>query len=144
MTDHQAIINLFLTCLSSFRAVDSLSIKEVYALPCTLSTPTEFKFIRLQRELDEVITEIMEQLTTAQMEQVRICALSYESLVENQYIACAHWQFETENKQVFADFCAFYHIEVNKDKCLFRHVNSQEVDQLKTFAHSIEIAELEN
>jgi len=142
MTDHQAITNLFTSYLAAFKRADKAALSNAYFLPCSLSTPTEVKFIRQKVELDEVITEILMQIEQSQTQNIDICSLSYEQLNTNQYIACAHWQFKNHDKQVFADFCAFYHIEIKQDKVAFRHVISHENDQLKTFVNTIEITDL--
>ena len=60
----------------------------------------------------QALNEIFIQLKQANTTKIVARNASYMSINDNLLLACVDWDFIDDQGQVFADFCAYYHISI--------------------------------
>ena len=106
----QQIENLFDDYLTAFRAYDLDAVVGCYHLPCTLYTPEKIVLVSNIDECRQELNDIFTQLKQANIAKVVARKASYMSINNDLLLACVDWGFIDAKGQVFADFCAYYHI----------------------------------
>ena len=108
----QQIKSLFESYLSAFSVYDLDAVIACYQLPCTLHTPDKVVLLNNIDECRQEFNNIFAQLKEAKTAKIIARKASYLSISNDLLLVCIDWDFIDEQEEVFADFCAFYHIRV--------------------------------
>jgi len=106
----QQIENLFNQYLTAFSAYDLDAVVACYHIPCTLHTPDKIVLVNSIDECRQELNDIFIQLKQANTAKIVARSASYMSINDDLLLACVDWEFIDKQGQVFADFCAYYHI----------------------------------
>jgi len=108
----QQIETLFDHYLAAFSAYDLDAVVACYHIPCTLHTPDKIVLINSIDDCRQELNDIFTQLKQANTAKIIARKASYMSINDELVLACVDWDFIDEQGQVFADFCAFYHLSI--------------------------------
>ena len=87
--------------------------------PSTTSAPAIPDKIVLVNSIDDCrqeLNDIFTQLKQANTAKIVARSASYMLINDDLLLACVDWDFIDEQGQVFADFCAYYHISILNGK----------------------------
>lgn len=108
----QQIESLFNCYLAAFSTYDLDAVVACYHIPCTLHTPEKIVLVNNIDDCRQELNDIFTQLKKANTAKIVARKASYTSINDDLLLACVDWRFIDEQEQVFADFCAYYHISV--------------------------------
>lgn len=108
----QQIEALFDNYLAAFSAYDLDAVVACYHIPCTLHTPDKIVLVNSIDDCRQELNDIFTQLKQANTAKIIAQKASYMSISDDLLLACVDWDFIDEQGQVFADFCAYYHISI--------------------------------
>ena len=135
------IEHLFNHYLSAFKAYNIDGVSACYHLPCTLSTPDKIVLLTTEEQCQQEFIDIFTQLKANDTANIVAKKASYQKITENLMLACIDWDFIDDNQNVFADFCAYYHlVEVNQTVKIV-NVVSHELSNSLTLANQFELAQ---
>jgi len=103
---------LFERYISAFSAYELDAVIACYQLPCTLHTPDKVVLLNNIDECKQEFGDIFAQLKQAKTAKIIARKASYISISGDLLLVCVNWDFIDEQENVFADFCAYYHIRV--------------------------------
>jgi len=107
---NQQLDNLFQKYISAFKQYDLLAVQDCYQLPCTLHTPDKIAYLAdnasFKREFDDIFTVLQH----ANTDNIIATKATYSLGIGDTLDVCIDWAFIDDKKEVFADFCAFYHL----------------------------------
>ena len=106
------IETLFEHYLVAFSHCDLDAVVACYHIPCTLHTPDNMVLVKNIDDCRQALNEIFIQLKQANTTKIVARNASYMSINDNLLLACVDWDFIDDQGQVFADFCAYYHISI--------------------------------
>mgnify|MGYP005985317867 CR=1 FL=1 len=106
----QQIENLFNHYLAAFSAYDLEGVVACYHIPCTLHTPDKIALVNSIEDCRQEFSDIFTQLKQANTAKIVARSASYMSINDDLLLACVDWDFIDDQGEVFADFCAYYHI----------------------------------
>jgi hypothetical protein len=124
------ITDLFDNYLEAFKQYKLDDVVNFYHLPCTLNTPDKVVLISTVEDCKKEFLEIFSQLKAANTIDIVVKKSSYTQMNNNVFLACVDWEFIDGNGDVFADFCAYYHLlNVGETECKLKiiNVNSHEL-----------------
>ncbi|MCW8866518.1 MAG: hypothetical protein OQK09_00545 [Colwellia sp.] len=141
------IERLFSRYLAAFEAYDLESVCACYHLPCTLNTPDKIILLTDTEQCRQEFSDIFAQLKQANTRKIMAQKASFMQISENLLLACVNWDFIDDNNQVFADFCAFYHIsmisndsaEETNQELKIMNVVSHELSNAISLPHSFSV-----
>ncbi len=102
--------NLFQAYISAFKHYDLSAVQTCYQLPCTLHTPDKIAYIANNASFKQEFDDIFTVLRHANTEEIIATKASYSLAANDSIDVCIDWAFVDDTKEVFADFCAFYHL----------------------------------
>ncbi|NQY89246.1 MAG: hypothetical protein HRT51_16160 [Colwellia sp.] len=140
----QQIETLFDNYLSAFRSYDLDAVVACYHLPCTLHTPDKIVLVNNIDDCRQELNNIFTQLKQANTAKIIAQKSSYMSINDDLLLACVDWNFIDEQGQVFADFCAYYHISIlnsPEQKLAIINVVSHELANSLSLAHEFSISD---
>jgi hypothetical protein len=108
----QQIETLFDHYLAAFNAYDLDAVVACYHLPCTLHTPDKIVLVKSIDDCRQELNDIFTQLKQANTVKIMAGNASYMSINDDLLLACIDWTFIDEQGQIFADFCAYYHLSI--------------------------------
>jgi hypothetical protein len=108
----QQIETLFDHYLAAFNAYDLDAVVACYHLPCTLHTPDKIVLVKSIDACRQELNDIFTQLKQANTVKIMAGNASYMSINDDLLLACIDWTFIDEQGQIFADFCAYYHLSI--------------------------------
>ncbi len=108
----QQIETLFNQYLAAFSAYDLEAVVACYHLPCTLHTPDKIVLVNSIDDCRQEFNNIFTQLKQANTAKIMARRASYMSINDDLLLVCVDWDFIDDQGQVFADFCAYYHISI--------------------------------
>ena len=108
----QKIEQLFTQYLAAFQAYDLDKVCAFYHLPCTLNTPDRIVLLTDASQCRQEFSDIFDQLKQASTSKIIAQKASYMQISDSLLLACVDWDFLDGNNEVFADFSAFYHINI--------------------------------
>lgn len=116
---------LFNHYLKSFKDYDLQGVCQCYALPCTLNTPDRILLLEDKEACENEFNDIFEQLRQEHTQRIVVKQSSFMSLSEHLLLVSIDWDFVNQENEVFADFCAFYHVAVSikNNECSLKIVN---------------------
>lgn len=138
----QQIENLFNHYLAAFSAYDLDAVVACYHIPCTLHTPDKIVLVNSIDDCRQEFNDIFTQLKQANTTKIVARSASYMSISDDLLFACVDWDFIDEQGQVFADFCAYYHISIlnsAKQELAIVNVVSHELVNSLSLAHTFSI-----
>ena len=117
MTDilKQKVETLFSQYLAAFKAYNLNESCACYHLPCTLNTPDKVVLVENVEQCRQELNDIFTQLKQEKTSEIIAQKASFMQINENLLLVCIDWDFLDSNKQIFADFSAFYHITIISD-----------------------------
>ncbi|PCI52373.1 MAG: hypothetical protein COB45_13265 [Gammaproteobacteria bacterium] len=139
----QQIKTLFDNYLAAFSAYDLDAVVACYHIPCTLHTPDKIVLVNSIDDCRQELNDIFTQLKQAHTAKIVARKASYMSVNDDLLLACVDWEFVDEQGQVFADFCAYYHISIlnsPKHKLAIVNVVSHELDNSLSLANVFSIS----
>lgn len=101
---------LFSVYLAAFKDYDLDKVTACYHLPCSLNTPDKVVLIKDIKACQQEFSDIFTQLKQANTADIKAQKASYALITENLLFACIDWEFIDEQGEIFADFCAIYHV----------------------------------
>jgi len=119
----QQIEALFERYLMAFKAYDLDGVVACYNLPCTLHTPDKIVLVNSIDNCKQEFNDIFTQLKQGNTAKIIARRASYLSITDNLSLACVDWDFINEQGEVFADFCAYYHMVESEDKQKLKIIN---------------------
>ena len=139
----QQIESLFDKYLAAFRVYDLDAVVACYHIPCILHTPDKIVLVNSIDDCQQELNDIFTQLKQAHTAKIVARKASYMSVNDDLLLACVEWEFVDEQGQVFADFCAYYHISIlnsPKQKLAIVNVVSHELVNSLSLAHAFSIS----
>lgn len=106
------IANLFKGYLSAFKTYDLDKVAACYHLPCTLNTPDKVVLLKNDEDCQQEFSDIITQLQQAKTSDIVARKASYSLVTENLFVVSIDWEFIDGQGEIFADFCAVYHLTV--------------------------------
>ena len=119
----QQIEHLFDNYLTAFKNYDLDAVVACYHLPCTLHTPDKIVLVNNDDDCRQEFADIFTQLKQASTSKIIARKASYLAVTEQLLLACVDWDFINEQSEVFADFCAYYHIVESSDEQKLKIIN---------------------
>jgi len=104
------IVSLFKDYLAAFKSYDLAKVAACYHLPCTLHTPDKVVLLKNSKECLQEFSNIFTQLQQAKTSDIIARKASYSLVTKNLLFACVDWEFLDDQGEIFADFCAIYHL----------------------------------
>ncbi|GAA6204477.1 hypothetical protein [Thalassotalea sp. SU-HH00458] len=132
-----ALENLFQQYLTAFKYYDLTKLKQCYQLPCVLHTPDKVAYLADDRAFEQEFLAIFTMLQQAKVSDINMTKATYSKSVNNAVDVCISWVFIDENGEVFADFCAFYHITKIVEEFKIMSVVSHELSNSIALAENI-------
>jgi len=139
----QQIESLFDNYLAAFSTYDLDSVVACYNIPCTLHTPDKIVLVNSIDDCRQELNDIFTQLKQANTANIVARKASYMSINDELLLACVDWDFIDEQGQVFADFCAYYHISIlnsSKQKLAIVNVVSHELSNSLSLTNAFSIS----
>ena len=108
--NNQALINLFENYIAAFQQYNLDAVKDCYQLPCTLHTPDKIAYLSNELRFKEEFLDIFTILQHANTQKILITKATYSESINGAVDVCIDWAFIDDKGEIFADFCAFYHL----------------------------------
>lgn len=108
----QQVEHFFEKYVEAFSTYDLDAVVACYHLPCTLHTPDKMVLVNNIDDCKKEFNDIFTQLKQASTAKIIVREASYTFINENLLLACVDWEFINKQEEVFADFCAYYHISI--------------------------------
>ena len=139
----QQIKTLFDNYLAAFSAYDLDAVVECYHIPCTLHTPDKIVLVNSIDDCRQELSDIFTQLKQAKTVKIVAQKSSYMSINDDLLLACVDWSFIGEQEQIFANFCAYYHLSITsstKQNLSIVNVVSHELSNSLSLANEFSIS----
>lgn len=139
----QQIKTLFDNYLAAFSAYDLDAVVECYHIPCTLHTPDKIVLVNSIDDCRQELSDIFTQLKQAKTVKIVAQKSSYMSINDDLLLACVDWNFIGEQEQIFANFCAYYHLSITsstKQNLSIVNVVSHELSNSLSLANEFSIS----
>jgi len=104
------IVSLFNGYLDAFKSYDLGKVASCYHLPCTLHTPDKAVLLKDANSCLHEFSDIFTQLQQAKTSDIIARRASYSLITDNLLFASVDWEFIDDQGEIFADFCAIYHL----------------------------------
>jgi hypothetical protein len=102
--------NLFQEYISAFKEYDLSAVQQCYQLPCTLHTPDKIAYLTSDVSFKQEFDDIFTVLRHANTQNIIATKATYSLGLLDTIDVCIDWAFIDDKNEVFADFCAFYHL----------------------------------
>lgn len=132
-----SIENLFNDYLMAFKSYNLDSVVKCYHLPCTLNTPDKVVLLTSIAACRQEFADIFAQLKEAKTSKIIARKASYSLITENLLLAAIDWEFIDEQGEIFADFCAIYHLTLVNSELKIINVVSHDLSNSLTLAHEL-------
>jgi hypothetical protein len=136
---NQQLDNLFQEYISAFKQYDLSAVQNCYQLPCTLHTPDKIAYLADNRSFKQEFDDIFTVLQHAKTENIIATKSTYNIGVGETIDVCIDWAFIDDKKEVFADFCAFYHLIKIGEQYKINSVVSHDLSNSVTLAFELDI-----
>ena len=121
------MVNIFKGYLTAFEYYDLDKVAAYYHLPCTLHMPDKVVLLKNTQECFQEFDGIFTQLQQAKTSKIIARKASYSLITDNLLIASIDWEFLDEQGEIFADFCAIYHLVLINDELKIINVVSHDL-----------------
>lgn len=120
------IVSLFTAYIAAFKGYKLDDVAACYHLPCTLHTPDRVVLLSNEQESLQEFNDIFSQLKQAKTRDIVAKNASYSLVTGSVVLVSVDWTFIDEKSEIFADFCAVYHlILVNNELKIFNVVSHE-------------------
>ncbi len=130
--EKSSIEKLFNDYLVSFKSYNIDDVAKCYHLPCTLNTPDNVVYLSGIKELKQEFSNIFTQLKQANTKSIIARKASYLAMTKNLFLVCIDWDFIDDKAEVFADFCAIYHLTLVDNELKIFNVVSHDLSNSLT------------
>ncbi len=130
---------LFQQYIEAFSEYDLNKVARCYQLPCSLSTPDRMIVVENEHAFNQEFSDIFQQLLQANTQQINALNASYLALNSHLALTCVDWAFINDEGETFADFSAFYHIDIREDNGKIISVSSFDLSQSQQFSSTLDI-----
>ena len=130
------IVSLFKGYLAAFKSYDLAKVASSYHLPCTLHTPDKIVLLKNSHECLQEFNDIFTQLQQAKTSDIIARKASYSLVTENLLFASIDWEFLDEQSEIFADFCAIYHLAIINNELKIINVVSHDLSNSLSLENS--------
>jgi len=124
---NQQLVSLFQEYLSAFKEYDLAALKQCYSLPCSLHTPDKIAYLVNEFDFEQEFIDIFTVLQHAKTQNIIITKASYNESINGSVDVCIDWAFSNDEDEIFADFCAFYHVIIFENKLKIMNVVSHDL-----------------
>ena len=121
------LINLFQDYIAGFSRYNLNAVKDCYHLPCSLHTPDKIAYLVEDKDFEEEFLNIFEVLKQGKIKNIRVTKATFNESINGSIDVCVDWQFVDDKGEIFADFCAFYHVIKLEKKYKISSVVSHEL-----------------
>lgn len=104
------LVSLFRHYISAFKRYDIAAVQQCYYLPCTLHTPDKIAYLANKNDFEREFIDIFTVLQHANTKDILITKAGFGLTASGDINLCIDWAFTDDKDEVFADFCAFYHV----------------------------------
>ncbi|MEY8214400.1 MAG: ketosteroid isomerase family protein [Colwellia sp.] len=132
----EALFNHYLT---AFKSYDLNTVAACYHLPCTLHTPDNLVFVNNKIDCQQEFSKIFVQLKQATTSDIIANKATYQQVSDHLWLVSIDWAFINDEKQVFADFCAIYHLIDVDGHLKIVNVVSHELSNSLTLKHTLKL-----
>ena len=136
----QTITSFFNTYITALKQYDLQAICESYHFPCSLHTPDKIVLLNSINDCEKEFNVIFEQLKQAKMSNVNTNNLSYSNVSQSLLLVNIDWEFIDEHGEIFADFCAVYHVLLINKAFKIINVVSHELSNSLVLDNVLEIS----
>ena len=133
------VVSLFKGYLDAFKTYDLGKVASCYHLPCTLHTPDKVVLLKDSKSCLQEFSDIFEQLQQAKTSDIIARKASYSLITENLLIASVDWEFIDGQGDIFADFCAIYHLVLIGDDLKIINVVSHDLSNSLSLDNPFEL-----
>ena len=133
--DKQRLETFYQDYLSALSLYDLNALSLCYQLPCTLTLPEKILVLENKKDFFQEFTAIFEQLKVACLKEIQVLNASFSEINKNLVLVSIDWAFIDKNDDVFADFCAFFHLAFVNAQYKIVSVSSHELASAKTLTH---------
>ena len=133
------IVNLFEKYRAAFKSYNLNQVVKFYHLPCTLHTPDKVVLLSNPQDCKQELSNIFEQLKQAQTNEILARKASYSVVTDNLLLASVDWEFLDEKGEIFADFCAVYHLALIDTELKIINVVSHDLSNSLLLQHPLEL-----
>jgi len=135
----QALIRLFENYISAFKQYDISAVKACYQLPCTLHTPDKIAYLETNKKFELAFSDIFTGLQHAKTQNIVVTKATYNESINGAIDACIDWAFFDDKNEMFADFCAFYHLIKTEQDYKIVSVVSHQLSNSVVLKHNLVI-----
>lgn len=133
------MVSFFTNYLTAFITYDLTEVVGCYHLPCTLHTPDKAVLLTDITMCKQEFSDIFAQLQQAKTSDIIARKSSYSIVTNDLVLVCINWDFIDDQGEVFADFCAIYHLACIKTKWGIISVTSHDLSNAIVLAHPFDI-----
>jgi len=131
--------SLFQTYILAFKQYDLSAAQQCYQLPCTLHTPDKVAYLANNANFKQEFDDIFTVLRHANTQDIVATKATYSLGVGETIDVCIDWAFIDDKKEVFADFCAFYHLVQVEERYKIISVVSHDLSNSVTLMYDLSI-----
>jgi hypothetical protein len=133
------VVSLFKGYLDAFKTYDLGKVASCYHLPCTLHTPDKVALLKDSKSCLKEFSDIFEQLQQAKTSDIIARKASYSLITENLLFVSVDWEFIDGQGDIFADFCAIYHLVLIGDELKIINVVSHDLSNSLSLENPFEL-----
>ncbi len=133
------IVSLFKNYLAAFKRYDLDEVAKCYHLPCTLHTPDKVVLLKDSNTCKQEFDDIFTQLQQAKTSDIIARKASYSLVTQRLFLVSVDWEFIDEQGEIFADFCAVYHLVLVNGGLKIINVVSHELSNSLTLDNPFEL-----
>jgi hypothetical protein len=123
----QLLVTFFQNYISAFKQFDLAAVQAFYQLPCTLHTPDKIAYLANSADFEREFIDVFTVLKHAKIQNIKVTKATFNESISGSIDVCVDWTFIDDNDEVFADFCAFYHVIKLEEKIKIISVVSHEL-----------------
>ena len=131
--------NLFQAYILAFKQYDLSAVQQCYQLPCTLHTPDKVAYLANNVNFKQEFDDIFTVLRHANTQNIIATKATYSLGVAETIDVCIDWAFIDDKKEMFADFCAFYHLVKVEEQYKIISVVSHDLSNSVTLMYDLAI-----
>lgn len=121
------IEDFFENYLLAFKSFEVEKLVGYYCLPCALNTPEQIVLLTSIEECNVEISKIFKQLQQEKTNEIHVERASYSQVTDKIIFVNVDWKFVNEQGEVFANFCAIYHLVEISSQLKIINVVSHEI-----------------
>jgi hypothetical protein len=138
---NQQLDNLFQAYILAFKQYDLSAAQQCYQLPCTLHTPDKVAYLASDASFKQEFEDIFTVLRHANTQNIIATKATYSLGVVDTIDVCIDWAFIDDKEEVFADFCAFYHLVKVEEQYKIISVVSHDLSNSVTLTFDLAITQ---